>query len=84
MKQIIAAVKVHKYLNINQVIIILAVYHSILGIKLNNDYELKMQTFSCNFWVFTSKSGEQCRNYSTFYIYGPDCIHTYLYVSECW
>lgn len=32
----------------DKVIAILAVYHSILEFKLNNEYELKVQTFSLN------------------------------------
>lgn len=36
----------HKYLDIVQVMVILPVYHSILEFKLNNEYDLKVQTFT--------------------------------------
>lgn len=41
---------VHKYLAV-----ILAVYYRILELKLTTEYELKVQTFSLNFKVFTAK-----------------------------
>lgn len=40
--------KVHKYLGIDKVIVTFGLYHSILELKLNTEYELKMQSFSFN------------------------------------
>ena len=34
-------------------------------------FEMKLQTFSFNLRVFTSKSGERCRNYNSFYMCLP-------------
>ena len=38
-----------KHLDTGKVIVILAVYYSILELKLNDEYELKAQTFSFTF-----------------------------------
>lgn len=34
-------------------------YHSVLELKLNNEYKLKMQTFSINLREFTFKLGKR-------------------------
>ena len=60
--------QVHKYLDFDQVIIILAVNHCILELKLNYVYELKVQAFSFHLRVFTSKSSER---HSTFCMWSP-------------
>lgn len=47
---------VHKYLDIVEYTVILAVYHIIM--ELNNVYELKLQTYRIKLRNFTSKTGD--------------------------
>ena len=60
----------HKYWDINTILICLARYTT-MDLKLNEQDVLYVQTFSFNLRVFTSKSGEWCRNYNRFYMCLP-------------
>ena len=42
-----------------------------MDLKLNEQDVLYVQTFSFNLRVFTSKSGERCRNYNSLYMCHP-------------
>jgi len=58
----------HKYLDIDRIVILLALYTTTMDFEWNNQDVLLEQTFSFNLRVFTSTSGERCRNYNTFYV----------------
>ena len=58
--------QVHKYWDIDTILIFLALYTTTMDLKLN-----KLQTFSFNLRVYTSKSGERCRSYNSFYMCLP-------------
>ena len=64
-----------KYKSINigtlTILIFLTLYTTTMDLKLNEQDVLYVQTFSFNLRVFTSKSGERCRNYNSFYMCLP-------------
>ena len=59
-------VAVHIYLDSDTISVALSLYAMKLGLKLNNEYRVKMKSFSFYFGVFASKSGVLCRNCSLF------------------
>ena len=63
--------QVHKYWDIDTILIRLALYTTTMDFKWNERDVLYVQTFSFNLRVFTSKSGERCRNYNSFYMCLP-------------
>ena len=63
--------QVHKYWDIDTILIFLAPYTTTMDLKRNEQDVLYVQTFSFILRVFTSKSGERCRNYNGFYMCLP-------------
>ena len=57
----------HKYWDIDTILIFLALYTTTMDLKWNEQDVLYVQTCSFNLRVFTSKAGERCRNYNSFY-----------------
>lgn len=65
--------------NAVRVIVTLALHHSILELKVNNEHGSKVQTFCSNLEVLTFKRVERCWNHSTFYsIVLYACIRMYF------
>ena len=60
--------QVHKYWDIDTILIFLALYTTTMDFKWNEQDVLYVQTFSFNLRVFSSKSGEWCRNYNSLYV----------------
>ena len=67
-KYIVIYSQVHKYWDIDTILIFLALYTTTMDLKWNEQDVFYVQTFSLNLRVFTSKSGERGRNYNSFYI----------------
>ena len=67
----LCTVQVHKYWDIDTILTFLALYTTTMDLKWNEQDVLYVQTFSFHLRVFTSKSGERCRNYNRFYMCLP-------------
>ena len=63
--------RVHKYWDMDTILIFLVLNTTTMDLKLNEQDVLYVQTISFNLRVFTSKSGERCRNYNSFYMCLP-------------
>ncbi len=63
--------QVHKYWDIDTILTFLALYTTTMDFKWNEQDVLYLQTVSFNLRVFTSKSGERCRNYNSLHMCLP-------------
>ncbi len=63
--------QVHKYWDIDTILTFLALYTTTMDFKWNEQDVFLLQTVSFNLRVFTSKSGERCRNYNSLHMCLP-------------